>query len=127
MRNHDRVYTLRGARARQRATKLKNALGYDDALDTFGVHAIGGTLGALLTGFLATPESNPNLLVNLKDVVGRTLWIEQFKAIGVTLTLAIVGTAVLGYALKATIGLRPSEENEESGLDLTGHGERGYT
>jgi Amt family ammonium transporter len=107
-------------------TKLKTALGYDDALDTFGVHAVGGTLGALLTGILATPDANANLLLNLKDVVGKTLWLEQVKAMGVTLALSIIGTAVLGYALKATLGLRPSEEDEESGLDITGHGERGY-
>jgi ammonium transporter, Amt family len=107
-------------------TTLKNALGYDDALDTFGVHAVGGTLGAFLTGLLATPDANPNLLLNLKDVVGSTLWIEQLKAMGVTLVLSLVGTAVLGYALKATIGLRPSAENEEAGLDVSDHGERGY-
>ena len=47
------------------------------ALDTFGVHAVGGTLGALLTGFLATPDVNANLLTNLKDVVGKTLWLHQ--------------------------------------------------
>jgi Amt family ammonium transporter len=107
-------------------TKLKHALGYDDALDTFGVHAVGGTLGALLTGILATPDANANLLLNLKDVVGATLWLEQIKAMGVTLAISLVGTAVIAYALKATIGLRPSEEDEESGLDITGHGERGY-
>jgi len=107
-------------------TKLKHALGYDDALDTFGVHAVGGTLGALLTGILANPAANPNLLLNLKDVVGAGLWLEQVKAMGVTLALSLVGTAVLGYALKFTIGLRPTEEDEESGLDITGHGERGY-
>jgi Amt family ammonium transporter len=107
-------------------TKLKNALGYDDALDTFGVHAIGGTLGALVTGVLATPEANGNLNLNLKDVVGNGLVIEQLKAMGLTLALSIVATAVIGYALKATIGLRPSAEDEESGLDVTDHGERGY-
>jgi Amt family ammonium transporter len=107
-------------------TTLKSVLGYDDALDTFGVHAIGGTLGALLTGFLATPEANANLLLNLKDVVGKTLWLEQIKAMGLTLALSIAATAALGYALKFTIGLRPSEEEEETGLDLSGHGERGY-
>jgi Amt family ammonium transporter len=108
-------------------TKLKNALGYDDALDTFGVHAVGGTLGALLTGFLATPEANGNLLLNLKDVVGSTLWLEQLKAMGLTLALSLIGTVVIGYAIKATMGLRPTEDDEESGLDITGHGERGYT
>jgi ammonium transporter, Amt family len=107
-------------------TKLKAMLGYDDALDTFGVHAVGGTMGAFLVGILATPEANPNLLLNLKDVVGKTLWLEQLKAMGLTLAISIVGTLVLGYAIKATMGLRPSPEDEETGLDVSDHGERGY-
>jgi len=107
-------------------TKLKHALGYDDALDTFGVHAVGGTLGAFLTGVLATPDANANLLLNLKDVVGQTLWLEQLKAMGLTLALSIIGTAVIGYAIKATLGLRPTAEKEESGLDVSDHGEKGY-
>ena len=72
-------------------TKLKNALGYDDALDTFGVHAVGGTMGALITGFLATADANPNLNTNLKEIVGKTLWLEQLKAMGFTIVLAAVG------------------------------------
>jgi Amt family ammonium transporter len=107
-------------------TSLKNALGYDDALDTFGVHAVGGTLGAFVTGLLATADANANLNLNLKDVVGSTLWLEQLKAMGLTLVLSLVGTAVIGYALKATVGLRPTAENEEAGLDVSDHGERGY-
>ena len=107
-------------------TKLKNALGYDDALDTFGVHAVGGTLGAFLTGIFASADVNANLNLNLKDIVGGSLWLEQLKAIGVTLVLAVVGTLILGFALKATIGLRPTDEDEEIGLDITDHGERGY-
>jgi Amt family ammonium transporter len=107
-------------------TSLKNALGYDDALDTFGVHAVGGTLGAFVTGLLATPDANANLNTNLKDIVGSTLWLEQLKAMGLTLVLSLVGTAIIGYALKATIGLRPTAENEEAGLDVSDHGERGY-
>jgi len=106
--------------------KVKSWFGYDDALDTFGVHAVGGTLGALLTGFLATPTVNSNLNTNLKDIVGKSLWIEQIKAIGVTLTLAVVGTVVIAYIVKAVLGLRPSEEVEVSGLDLAEHGEEGY-
>jgi Amt family ammonium transporter len=106
--------------------KLKGWLGYDDALDTFGVHAVGGTLGALLTGILATPEVNPNLLTNLKDVVGRTLWLHQLAAIAVTLVLSVGMTAIIGFALKALVGLRPSEEVETAGLDLAEHGEEGY-
>jgi Amt family ammonium transporter len=106
--------------------KLKGWLGYDDALDTFGVHAIGGTLGAFLTGVLATADVNANLATNLKDIVGKTLWIEQLKAIGLTLCLAIVGTVVIAYIVKAVIGLRTSEEVETIGLDLAEHGEEGY-
>ena len=107
-------------------TKLKNALGYDDALDTFGVHAVGGTLGAFITGIFASPDVNGNLNTYLKDVVGHTLWLEQLKAMGVTLVLSIVGTIVLANIVKAVVGLRPSQEDEETGLDLTDHGERGY-
>jgi ammonium transporter, Amt family len=107
-------------------TSLKNALGYDDALDTFGVHAVGGTLGAFVTGLLATADANANLNTNLKGIVGSTLWLEQLKAMGLTLVLSLVGTAIIGYALKATIGLRPTAENEEAGLDVSDHGERGY-
>ena len=107
-------------------TKLKAALKYDDALDTFGVHGVGGTLGALLCGFFATAEVNANLDLNLKDVVGHTLWLEQIKAIGVTLAVSIVGTVVIASAVKALIGLRPEQEAEELGLDYTDHGEAGY-
>jgi len=107
-------------------TKLKNALGYDDALDTFGVHAVGGTLGAFLTGIFASAEVNPNLNANLKDLVGNGLWLEQLKAMAFTLVLSIVGTIVLAYIVKAVVGLRPTQEDEETGLDLTDHGERGY-
>jgi len=105
---------------------LKSKLGYDDALDTFGVHAVGGTLGAVLTGVLATIEANPNLATNLKDVVGKTLVNEQFKAIGVTLILSIVATVIIVYVVKAIVGLRPTEEEEARGLDITDHGEEGY-
>ncbi len=106
--------------------KVKSMFGYDDALDTFGVHAVGGTLGAFLTGILATPSVNANLNTNLKDIVGKTLWLEQIKAIGVTLVLAIVGTIVIAYIVKAVLGLRPTEEVEVAGLDLAEHGEEGY-
>jgi Amt family ammonium transporter len=107
-------------------TRLKNWLKYDDALDTFGVHGVGGTLGALLTGILATADVNSNLNTNLKDIVGHTLWLEQLKAIGVTMTLAIIGTVVLAFVVKVTVGLRPSIEEEVQGLDFVDHGEVGY-
>jgi Amt family ammonium transporter len=110
--------------------KVKGWLGYDDALDTFGVHAVGGTIGALLTGVLARNIANPNLATNLKDYVKDTasqpLVLEQIKAIGVTLVLAIVGTTVLAYIVNAIVGLRPSAEAEGLGLDLSDHNEEGY-
>ncbi|HSC89024.1 MAG TPA: ammonia channel protein, partial [Polyangiaceae bacterium] len=101
---------------------------YDDALDTFGVHAVGGTLGAFVTGLLATKDANPNLAGdNMKAIMeGNMLWLEQLKAMGLTLVLSIVATVAIAYLLKITIGLRPSAEDEESGLDVTDHGERGY-
>lgn len=107
--------------------KIKSWFGYDDALDTFGVHAVGGTLGALVTGIFATHDVNANLAINLKDVVGKTLVWEQLKAMGVTVTLAVVGTTVLAYIVKAIIGLRPATEVEQQGLDLSEHGEAGYS
>src|SRR5499427_6716850 len=107
-------------------TKLKAIFNYDDALDTFGVHGVGGTLGAFLTGIFATADANSNLNTNLNGVVGHTLWIEQLKAIGVTLLLATAGSAVLAYVVKMLVGLRPDRESEEIGLDATDHGEAGY-
>jgi ammonium transporter, Amt family len=110
--------------------KLKAWFGYDDALDTFGVHAVGGTLGALLTGVLARNSANSNLATNLKDYVTDTslqpLVFEQLKAIGLTLALAIGGTLIIAMIVKAVLGLRVSPEVEVSGLDLAEHGEEGY-
>jgi Amt family ammonium transporter len=111
--------------------KVKQWFGYDDALDTFGVHAVGGTLGALLTGFLARTSANGNLKSDwmkpyVTDSFFQPLVLEQLKAIGLTLALAIVGTLVIGFIVKAVLGLRASEEVETLGLDLTEHGEEGY-
>jgi Amt family ammonium transporter len=110
--------------------KIKGWFGYDDALDTFGVHAVGGTMGAFLTGMLARNSANANLATNLKDKVTDSLFqplvFEQIKAILLTMCLAIVGTTVIAFVVKAVLGLRPSEEVESSGLDLSEHGEEGY-
>jgi ammonium transporter, Amt family len=111
--------------------KVKQWFGYDDALDTFGVHAVGGTMGALLTGFLARTSANTNLAGdNMKKYVTdsffQPLVMEQIKAIALTLVLAIVGTVIIGFIVKAVLGLRPSEETESTGLDLAEHGEEGY-
>jgi Amt family ammonium transporter len=106
--------------------KLKAKLGYDDALDTFGVHAVGGTLGALLTGLLATHDANANLALNLKDVVGRSLWLHQLAAMALTVVMAVIGTVIIAYIVKAVIGLRATPEVERQGLDISEHGEEGY-
>jgi len=110
--------------------KVKGWFGYDDALDTFGVHAVGGTLGAFLTGVLARNSANANLATFLKDFVTdsptQRLVFEQIKAIGLTMVLAIVGTTIIAFIVRALVGLRPSPEIETSGLDLAEHGEEGY-
>jgi Amt family ammonium transporter len=103
-------------------TKLKSWFHYDDALDTFGIHAVGGTLGAFLTGVLATASVNPNLT----KLAGHALWFEQLKAIAITIILAVAGTAIIGSLVKAVIGLRISPEIERQGLDINEHGEEGY-
>jgi Amt family ammonium transporter len=114
---------------------LKGMLGYDDALDTFGVHAVGGTLGALLTGVLATAAVNGNLTdansyakANglAKLVAEGGLFGQQIKAVFITLVLSIVMTAIIGFALKFVLGLRPAPEIETAGLDINEHGEEGY-
>ncbi|MFA5263345.1 MAG: ammonia channel protein, partial [Opitutaceae bacterium] len=114
-------------------TKLKTWLNYDDALDTFGVHAVGGTLGAFLTGLLATSEVNSNLAGGAaaknglaKLIANGGLWLEQLKAIGITLVLSVVATVIIAYVIKALIGLRPVIEVERQGLDINEHGEEGY-
>jgi Amt family ammonium transporter len=107
-------------------TKLKAIFKYDDALDTFGIHGVGGTLGALLTGFFATSDANANLATNLKSLLGNGLWLEQVKAIALTLVWSVVATAVIAFIVKAVLGLRPDKETEEAGLDQVEHGELGY-
>lgn len=107
-------------------TKLKGWLGYDDALDVFGVHGVGGTIGMLLTGVFADVAINGNLATHLSGSVGRTLWLEQLKGMGVAFALAVGGTLAIALVLRGTLGLRPTVEAEQEGLDLTDHGEHGY-
>ncbi|NBY65867.1 MAG: ammonium transporter, partial [Verrucomicrobia bacterium] len=107
-------------------TRVKRWFGYDDTLDVFGVHAVGGTIGSFLTGIFATAEVNPNLNLHLKESIGRALLIEQSKAILVTLFITVVGTAVVAWGVKMIMGLRPSTEAEREGLDVSDHEEKGY-
>jgi Amt family ammonium transporter len=101
--------------------KLKSVFGFDDALDTFGVHAVGGTLGAILTGVFATPTMNPSI-----EGIMSGLLVEQLKAVGLTIAWSTAATAAIAGIVKATIGLRPTVEAEQEGLDLSDHGEEGY-
>jgi Amt family ammonium transporter len=100
---------------------LKKALGYDDALDTFGVHGIGGTMGAILTGVFADEKVN-SVVGPLKE----GLMMNQLKAVGLTIAWSVVATAVIALIVKVVIGLRPDVETETAGLDLAEHGEGGY-
>jgi Amt family ammonium transporter len=100
---------------------LKRIFGYDDALDTFGIHGVGGTLGAILTGIFADPATN-SVVTDLKE----GLVVENLKAVVLTIVWSVVATAIIAYIVKFTIGLRPDAETEETGLDLVEHGESGY-
>jgi Amt family ammonium transporter len=109
--------------------KLKTKFGYDDSLDAFGVHGVGGTLGAILTGVFATRDvadpavSGGNLLGALE---GGSVLVPQIAAAAITWVLAGVATFVLLKILDATMGLRVSQQAEIQGLDLSQHGEEGY-
>jgi Amt family ammonium transporter len=116
------IGVLAGAVPYMAVSLLKPKLKYDDALDTFGVHAVGGTMGALLTGLLATKEVN----ANLKDDLLATLFRSQLAAVGVTIVLSCAATAVIALAIKGVLGLRASPEVESTGLDISEHGEEAY-
>jgi ammonium transporter, Amt family len=107
---------------------LKAKFKYDDSLDTFGVHAVGGTLGTILAGVFATTSVNANLAAaHIAPLVGKTLWLEQIKAGGIVLVWAVVGTVVIAKVIGWAVGgLRVDEEDESTGLDVAEHGEEGY-
>ena len=104
---------------------LKKAFGYDDSLDTFGIHGVGGTLGAILTGVFADPAANAVLGPDGMKLMDGLL-ANQLKAVALTIVWSVVATAIIAYIVKAVIGLRPSEEAERQGLDISEHGEEGY-
>jgi len=114
-------------------TTVKNALKYDDTLDVFGIHAVGGIIGAIGTGIVADPAlggqgwidyTAPVAKAGAYDMVGQV--ITQLWAVGTTVVWTGVVSLVLFIALKYTIGLRPTAEVEVEGLDLNAHGERAY-
>jgi Amt family ammonium transporter len=104
------------------ATKLKYRLGYDDALDVFGVHAIAGIVGALLTGLLASSKLGGFGTVTS---LGGQLWILT-KGVAFTIVWSAVLSWVLLKLIDRTLGLRVSTEQEQMGLDLAEHEERAY-
>ncbi len=115
-------------------TSMKSTFGYDDSLDVFGVHCIGGIIGALGTGILVSPAlggtgiadyiSKPGQITVVYDMAFQVA--AQFKAVALTLVWSGVGSAILFKLVDLTIGLRPPKEKERAGLDLTEHGERAY-
>ncbi len=114
---------------------VKGALGYDDALDVFGVHCVGGIIGAIGTGLLVNPQwggagiadytSKPGELTSgTYDMVAQV--ITQAKMVGLTLAWSGIGSAILFKLVDIVIGLRPAVEKEREGLDLVDHGESAY-
>ena len=114
-------------------TTVKSKFGYDDTLDAFGVHGAGGTLGAILTGVFATNTINDAL----KDAAGKPValgWVDgnpgqvlnQAIAVAISWVLAIVGTLVILKIVDLLVGVRATQEQEVTGLDISLHGEEGY-
>jgi Amt family ammonium transporter len=116
------------------ATSLKHALGYDDSLDAFGVHGVGGTLGSILTGVFAAAAINMPPVFKVAgqpDKFGliegsTTLFTNQLLATGLTWVVALVGAFILLKLVDVVMGLRVTESDETDGLDLSQHGESGY-
>jgi ammonium transporter, Amt family len=113
---------------------VKNALGYDDALDVFGVHCVGGIIGALGTGILVNPALGGVGITDYTNITGNnagtydfvTQMIAQGKAVGATLLWSGIGSAILYKLVDIIVGLRPTVEEEREGLDISDHGERAY-
>ncbi len=123
---------LAGAICFTAVSYVKRALGYDDALDAFGIHGVGGIFGAIATGIFFSPDVNPNIPALNKDLYMEIMagqqpiiW-NQIKAVLVTVVLSGVVSTVAILIAKVTVGLRPSGEDESAGLDLSQHGEEGY-
>jgi Amt family ammonium transporter len=111
-------------------TVLKNRFQYDDSLDAFGVHGVGGTLGAILTGVFATRHTTDPAVTQGKPLGlidgSVSLLIGQVVAVIATWVLAIVMTFILLKIVDLLVGLRVTPEAEIQGLDLSEHGEEGY-
>jgi Amt family ammonium transporter len=118
-------------------TSVKNALGYDDSLDVFGVHCVGGIIGAIGTGILVSTSLGgtgvPDYITKPGELVADASYdmlaqvIIQAKAVGVTILWSGIGSAILYKIVDIILGLRVSADKEREGLDLSEHGERGYS
>ena len=100
--------------------ELKGKFGYDDSLDVFGVHGVGGMTGALLTGVFASVGASGLLLGNFSQMI------TQLEGVVASAVYAAVGTLILGFVINKTMGLKVSESEENIGLDQTQHGEVAY-
>ncbi|MEW6257844.1 MAG: ammonium transporter [Pseudomonadota bacterium] len=112
-------------------TTVKNAFGYDDSLDVFGVHGVGGIFGAIATGIVVSPALGGTGVFDyttgaVAEYNMATQVIAQLKGVGVTILLSGIGSAIIFFVVNAVVGLRVSVEKEREGLDITEHGERAY-
>ncbi len=110
---------------------VKHAFGYDDALDVFGVHCVGGIVGAIGTGILVNPALGGSGIMDyttgkIADYDFVTQMLAQCKAVATTLVWSGVGSAILYFIVNMIVGLRASPDKEREGLDITDHGERAY-
>ncbi|MFZ1104687.1 MAG: ammonium transporter [Hyphomicrobiaceae bacterium] len=104
-------------------TTVKNALGYDESLDVFGIHAVSGIVGSILTGVLVSESLGG--VGGIKDYNMASQVVTQITAVAIAIAWSAIGTLVIFGILKV-IGLRPATDAEREGLDLTDHGERAY-
>jgi Amt family ammonium transporter len=116
-------------------SSVKNAIGYDDSLDVFGIHCVAGILGAIGTGILVNPAlggagipdyvTNPGSLSVAEYAFGTAVW-AQVKAVLFTIVWSGIGSAIIYKIVDLLVGLRVTQEEEREGLDLADHGERAY-
>ena len=105
---------------------LKSRLGYDDSLDAFGVHCIGGIVGALLTGVFSSTAVNASGADGLIAGNAAQLW-PQFVSVAATISYSFIVTFILYKGIDVVIGVRVDKESEALGIDLSEHHERAYT
>jgi Amt family ammonium transporter len=110
---------------------VKNTFKYDDALDVFGVHCIGGITGAIATGILVDPAlGGTGVFDYVANKVGDydfvTQVVAQLKGVGVTILWSGIGSAIIWKFVDLVVGLRPAPDREREGLDISDHGERAY-